>query len=237
MSALVTGGSRGLGRAAAATLTAMGRKVAVTARSAGPLQEVVDAGEAALALPGDATDEAAVRAAVARTEAELGPLRLAVLSAGRFASGGPLWEADLGEWWRDVEVDLRGPALALAAVLPGMVERGTGRVVVLGSGMGARPSPWASGYGAAKAAVHALVASVQAELEGTGVSVFAISPGMVRTDMTEGFPEGLLAHRPELRDPAEEDWTPVERWTSALGQVARGELDDRAGEFLHVRDL
>lgn len=234
--ALVTGGSRGLGREAARALTADGWAVAVTGRDAAALDEVVAAGDAALALPGDATDAAAVGEAVRRTQTELGPLDLLLANAGAFAAGGRLWETDPGTWWRDVEVNLRGPQLALHAALPSMVARRSGRVVVMGSGMGARPTPGASAYAASKAALARLVDSVAGELAGTGVVVLAVSPGMVPTDMTHGFPEGFLELRPELRDPAPEAWTPPEAFVALLRRVVAGELDPLTGRFVHVRD-
>src|SRR5689334_6599447 len=119
--ALVTGGGRGIGRTIARTLTGAGYRVAVTGRSPGPLQEAVAAGDAALALPGDATSRADVEDAVRRTEAELGPLELLVANAGRFSAAGPIWESDPDDWWRDTEVNLRGPQLALWAGLSTMV--------------------------------------------------------------------------------------------------------------------
>jgi hypothetical protein len=115
---------------------------------------------------------------------------------GRSPPAGRLWETDPDLWWRDVEVNLRGPALALHAVLPSMLQRGSGRVVVLGSGMGAVPTAGASAYSTSKAAVLRLVDTVAAELAGTGVVVIAVSPGMVPTDMTRAFPEGFLQLRP-----------------------------------------
>ncbi|MDT7548239.1 MAG: hypothetical protein QOE84_633, partial [Actinomycetota bacterium] len=98
--ALVTGGGRGIGRAIAATLTRAGWAVAVTGRTEASLRQAVDAGNAVLALPGDATDRTAVAEAVRRTEGELGPLDLLVANAGRFTVAGPLWDSDADEWWR-----------------------------------------------------------------------------------------------------------------------------------------
>jgi NAD(P)-dependent dehydrogenase (short-subunit alcohol dehydrogenase family) len=210
--------------------------VAVTGRSADALDDVVRSGEAALALPGDATDRAAVSEAVRRTADELGPVELLVANAGSFAAGGRLWETEPDLWWRDVEVNLRGPALALHAVLPAMVERGSGRVVVLGSGMGVVPTAGASAYATSKAAVLRLVDTVAAELAGTGVLLLAVSPGMVRTDMTSGFPEGFLQVRPELRDPAPDAWREAGAFTGLLLRIAAGELDPLHGRFVHVRD-
>lgn len=234
--ALVTGGSRGLGREAARALTGDGWRVAVTGRDRGALDAVVAAGAAVLALPGDATVAVDVRAAVADTERALGPVDLLLANAGAFAAGGRLWETDLDTWWRDVEVNLRGPALALAAVLPGMVARGSGRAVVMGSGFGTTPTPGGSAYAASKAAVMRLVDSVAGELEGTGVTVLTVSPGMVPTDMTRGFPEGFLALRPDLREPAPGAWTPADRFVALLLRIARGELDPLAGRFVRARD-
>lgn len=235
--ALVTGGSRGLGRAAARALTASGWSVAVTGRDAAALDRVVAAGEAALALPGDATDRAAVAQAVRRTQDELGPLDLLLANAGAFVAGGRLWETDPDTWWRDVEVNLRGPVLALHAALPAMVARGSGRVVLLGSGFGAAPTPGASAYASSKAALSRLGDSVAAELVGTGVVLLTVSPGMVPTDMTHGFPAGFLAFRPDLVQPAPQAWTPPEVFVQVLLRIVAGELDGRHGQFLRARDV
>lgn len=233
--ALVTGGSRGIGRSIAARLSADGWQVAVTGRTPEPLQQAVAAGDAALALPGDATASADVARAVARAEDELGPLGLVVANAGRFAAAGPVWESDPEQWWRDVEVNLRGPLLALHAVLPGMLARGGGRVVCLASGIGTRPFPYASAYAASKAALLRLVDSVAGELTGTGVRVFAVSPGLVATDMTE-FPEAFLAHYPDWRDRARREGLPAARAAGLVAALARGEHDALCGRFLHVTD-
>lgn len=230
--ALVTGGSRGLGRAAARALIADGWSVAVTGRDPAALTEV----GAALTLVADAIDWTATREAVERTESEFGSIQLLVLSAGAFRAGGRVWETDPETWWSDVEVNLRGVQLALSAALPGMVARGAGRVVVLGSGMGMLPTPGASAYSCSKAAVARLVETVAAELAGTGVVVLTVSPGMVRTDMTSGFPEGFLEVRPDLRDPDPRAWTPVEAFLGLLRRIATGDLDALSGRFLHVRD-
>ena len=234
--ALVTGGRRGLGHEAARALSAAGWSVAVTGRDAGALEEVVAAGEAALALPGDATDPTAVTEAVRRTAAELGPVDLLVANAGAFAAGGRLWETDPDLWWRDVEVNLRGPALALHATLPAMVARGAGRVVLMGSGFGTVPTAGASAYASSKAGLMRLADSVAAELEGTGVVLVTVSPGMVPTDMTHGFPAGFLALRPDLAEPTPEAWTPPEAFVALLLRIAAGELDALHGRFVRARD-
>ena len=234
--ALVTGGSRGLGRQAARVLTAEGWSVAVTGRDASALSQTVTAGDAVLALPGDATDAASVADAVHRTVGELGPIDLLVANAGAFEAGGRLWEVDPDTWWRDVEVNLRGVFLSLHAALPAMVERGAGRVVVLGSGFGTAPTVGASAYASSKAAVMRVVDTVAAELDGTGVVVLTVSPGMVSTDMTQGFPEAFLSERPDLRKPPAEAWTPVSAFLDLLLRIAAGDLDALHGRFVRARD-
>lgn len=231
--ALVIGGGRGLGRAITGALVAAGWRVAVTGRDPVPLDAAVVAG-AALALPGDATDRDAVRDAVERTAAELGHPDLVVANAGRFATGGPLWETDPDDWWRDVEVNLRTVQLALWAAVPGMLARGSGRVVALGSGFGNAPAAHGSAYGVAKAAVHRLVETAALELAGTGVSAFSVSPGRARTDMTLGFPPGFTAAHPEMLAPPAAGWAPPEAVSGLVLRIAGGELDRLSGRFLHA---
>jgi 3-oxoacyl-[acyl-carrier protein] reductase len=227
--ALVTGGGRGLGRSTAAALAAAGWRVAVTGRDATRLEEAVAAGDAHLALPGDAADRQAVERAVAETRPDL-----VVANVGRFATGGVLWESDPDDWWRDVEVNLRSVQLALWAALPGMVARGSGRVVALGSGFGNTAAPHGTGYGVAKAAVHRLVESVALELAGTGVSAFAVSPGRARTDMTLDFPRGFTDAHPEFLEPPAGGWAPPEAVAGLVVRIAGGGLDPLSGRFLHV---
>ena len=231
--ALVTGGGRGIGRTIAATLTAAGWSVAVMGRASASLEATVAAGEAALALPGDVTDRAAMVEALQKTEAALGPVELVVANAGRFTAAGPVWESDPDEWWGDVEVNLRGPQLALWAALPQMVARGSGRIVVLGSGIGTEGMPYSSAYSTSKAAVMRLVESVAGELAGTGVSVFVISPGLVKTDMTD-FPETYLAHHPDWRGIADVEGIPAERGANLVLELASGRHDALSGRYVRL---
>lgn len=235
--ALVTGGGRGIGRTIAATLTGAGWSVAVTGRTPASLEGAVAAGDAALALPGDASSAHDVREAVRRTEAELGPIDLLVANAGRFTAAGPVWDTDPDLWWDDVTVNLRGPQLALWAALPGMVARGSGRVVVLGSGIGVQGMPYSSAYSTSKAAVMRLVESVAGELVGTGVALFVISPGLVKTDMTD-FPETYLAHYPDWRGLADTEGIPPTQAADLVTELASGRHDAASGRYFRlVTDL
>jgi NAD(P)-dependent dehydrogenase (short-subunit alcohol dehydrogenase family) len=240
--ALVTGGGRGVGRAIGTALAAAGASVAVAARSAGELDQVVEAvaarGGTARAYPLDVTDPAAVDAAVAAVEAELGPITLLVNNAGTADLPGPLWEADPDRWWRDLEVHVRGAFNCCRAVLPGMVGRGRGRVVNTGSLAGARDEPYVSSYAVAKAAYLRLTGTLAAETAGHGVTVLCVSPGLVRTRMVE---ESLLGEagrrwRPQILAVPAEEYVPAERMAELLVRVAAGDADPLSGRFLHAED-
>jgi NAD(P)-dependent dehydrogenase (short-subunit alcohol dehydrogenase family) len=158
--ALVTGGGRGLGRAFALALAAEGAAVAVTARTEGDLAETVRLverqGGTAIAVPGDVTDAPAAEAVVRAVEARLGSVDVLVNNAGRFRSLGVMWEADPDDWWRDIEVNVRGPFLFIRAVVPGMVARGRGHVLNVSSGAGLGTPAGYSAYGISKTAVTRL---------------------------------------------------------------------------------
>ena len=115
---LITGGGRGLGRAFAVALAQAGAQVAITARSKSELAETVEliqqAGGRAVALPADVTDHHAVVEAVAAAESQLGPIDVLINGAGSFQALGNAAQVDPDEWWREVEINLRGPFYAPA---------------------------------------------------------------------------------------------------------------------------
>jgi NAD(P)-dependent dehydrogenase (short-subunit alcohol dehydrogenase family) len=228
--ALVTGGSRGIGRAIAAELAAQGWRVAVTSRSEDDLRRTA-ADLGALAVPADVTDGRAVVRAVETVERELGPVALLVANAATARALGPAWEVDPADWWADVAASLLGSYLCIRAVLPGMVERGAGRVVLVSSYVGVRPSPNNSAYGAAKAGLVNLAETLAAETSCTGVSVFAATPGRVRTAMTERMLEtGLFPFLDEG------EWLEPERAARLVAFLGSGRADALAGRFVHALD-
>ena len=232
MRALVTGVTRGIGRTMVDHLVASGWEVAAVARRGPELLELADAwGPTVVPFVGNVTDAARM----AQVAADADALDLVVANAGALTASGRFWEADLGAWWRGFEVNTLGVVATARAVLPAMVARGSGRLVLMTSGIGNAPGPWSSQYAASKAAVTRFGESLAAELEGTGVRCFHISPGMVRTDMTQ-WPAELVRHRPELGDLPDEAWTPVERVLTLLDRIADGSLDDLSGRFLHATD-
>ncbi|HEX6041937.1 SDR family NAD(P)-dependent oxidoreductase [Longimicrobium sp.] len=239
--ALVTGGGRGLGRAYAQALARAGARVAVFARSADEVREVADAihdaGGHALALPGDTTDRASVEAAYARTASELGPLDLLVCAAGAAPPFGPAWEVDADAWWRTLEINLRGPQLWSRTVLPHMLARGRGRIIHVSSGAGNAVVPHMSAYVVSKAALTRLAEQLAAELRGTGVSVFAIEPGTVRTSMTEsamGTDEGRR-WLPWFEGLLRTQGTTPEKSAAFVLRIASGAVDALSGRFLNIR--
>jgi NAD(P)-dependent dehydrogenase (short-subunit alcohol dehydrogenase family) len=240
--ALVTGGGRGIGRAIGEALAAAGARVALAARSGDELAEAVAAvgagGGVARGWTLDVTDLGAVAGVVAEAEAALGPVTLLVNNAGTAQEPGPLWEADPGDWWRDLEVHVRGAFNCCRAVLPGMVERRRGRVVNIGSLVGARDEPYVTAYACAKAAFFRLTGTLAAETAGHGISVLCVSPGLVRTRMVE---QSLLGEagrrwRPQIRAVPPEEYTPAQRTGDLLVRIAAGEADPLSGRFLHAED-
>jgi 3-oxoacyl-[acyl-carrier protein] reductase len=227
--ALVTGAGRGIGRELALALAGEGAAVGLVGRSRGPLdavlREVAAAGGRAVAVPADVTRRDQVRAAVDTVTRDLGPVDLLVSNAGlREREPALPWQADPDDWWRVVETNLRGPFLLAHAVLPAMVARGSGRVLHLGSGMGHTPRPEWSAYGTSKAGLGRLTDTLAAALESSGVVVVEMSPGLVRTDMTETM----------WGPPDEQVWTPVHAVTAAVLRFAHGDLDPLHGRFVHA---
>ena len=232
MKALVTGATRGIGRSLAEHLVAGGWEVAALGRSDATVRALAtELGARVSPYAADVTDGPRM----AEVAAAAGDLDLVVANAGALLGAGTIWESDPDAWWAGVEVNLRGVYLTLRAVLPRMIERGSGRIVVLASGIGTAPSPYDSGYGASKAAVLQLASTVQVELEGTGVRVFPVSPGMVKTAMTR-FPVELTRHVPEMADIPDDRYTPVDLVLGLVDEIASGRLDPIAGRFVHARD-
>lgn len=231
--AIVTGGGRGIGQAVALALAHAGMGVAVISRTGSQVRETVAQVEArrapALGFAVDVTDAAALTRLLPQVEQRLGPIDLLVNGAGRTeATESALWESDVAETWSVIETNLRGPLLYAAAVLPDMVRRRRGRIVNLTSLMGVTPTSGYVGYAVSKGALCRLTDCLRAGLEGTGVSVFDVSPGLVRTAMTRGMTRWA--------DLPEGEWIPAERTAALVLALASGRLDMLSGRFLHATD-
>lgn len=177
--AVVTGGVRGLGLAIARRLRAEGARVA-----AWDMDRAALAGaEADFATFCDVTEEASVAAALAATEAALGPVGILVANAGITGPNHRLEDYPVEAWRRVVEVDLVGVYLCCRAVVPGMRARDRGRIVAIASIAGKDGNPMASAYSAAKAGVIGLTKSLGKELAETGVRVNCLAPAAVETEL------------------------------------------------------
>jgi len=242
--AIVTGGGRGIGRAMARALARAGAAVAVAARTQAQLAETVALiereGGRAIAVPTDVADERGVHYMVDQAETHLGPVDLLVANAAIAGPGGPAWEVDPGEWWRCLEVNLYGPHLCSRAVLPGMVRRGHGRIVITASGAGCTLLlPYASAYSITKCAVIRLAEFLAAEAQSHHISVFSIDPGSVRTALTEtaaAMPEDERWLGGFFRKTLEAGYdSPPERAAELVVYLASGKADALSGCFLTIK--
>jgi NAD(P)-dependent dehydrogenase (short-subunit alcohol dehydrogenase family) len=219
--ALVTGGGRGIGRGIALELGRAGMRVAVSARTRSEVEQT--AGEAGgLAVEADVSREEDVARMVAEVERELGPIDLLVNNAGIAHWEERAWEDDPAAWWHVFEVNVLGPFLVSRAVIPGMIERGRGRIVNTGSGAAYLPGAANTAYGASKAALYRFGETLAKQLEPHGIPVFTISPGLVRTAMTgDQFPDDA-------------PWTPPELAPRLVRELASGKLDTLSGRYIHA---
>ena len=217
--ALVTGGGRGIGAGIARELAAAGARVAVAARTRSQVESVADE-IGGLALEADVSSREDVERMVADAERELGPIDLLVANAGIGNQDGATWEMEPADWWRVLEVNVLGVHLCCRTVIPEMLERGRGRIVITGSGAAYLPGSAHTAYPASKAAVCRYGETLSNELGGR-IPVFFFSPGLVRTDML-GDVDGDLP------------WTPPELAPRLVRVLASGRADALAGRYLHA---
>lgn len=194
--ALVTGGSRGIGRACALMLATRGASVAVNYRSsAEAAQDVVDsvtsAGKQAIAVQADVSDETQVGSMIETVERELGPVELLINNAGVFhfvSHEG----SDLAIWNETLAVNLTGTFLVTWAVKQRMIERGFGRIVNMSSISALRSRPNSIAYAASKAGVTGFTKSTAEALASHNIRVNAIAPGLIATEILDGVEQATL---------------------------------------------
>lgn len=226
--AIITGGSRGIGAHIALALAQAGWYVVVLGRSQESLRAVVEslesAGHAHLALACDVTDESAVQDMLAAVLKSRPTVDLVVNSAGRIEAEVPIWEADADQWWQVIETNVRGPFLMTRAVAPIMIKQGGGRFINLNSGAGTRADPLLSAYTASKSALARITGGAASAGAEHGVYAFDLMPGVIETDMTRAME--VHQGRTEWTDPAD---------VTALAVVlANGELDDYSGRMVRA---
>jgi NAD(P)-dependent dehydrogenase (short-subunit alcohol dehydrogenase family) len=178
---LVTGASRGIGLGIARALAADGHRVALAARSVDALNAAAEE-VGGLAVPMDVTDQAAIDAGLERVRAALGPVEVLINNAG-IAESTAFAKTSDDLWDRTLAVNLTAGFRLARASVPGMVEAGWGRVIFVASNAGLSGYAYTAPYCAAKHAVVGLMRAMAVELARTGVTVNAVCPGFVETDM------------------------------------------------------
>jgi NAD(P)-dependent dehydrogenase (short-subunit alcohol dehydrogenase family) len=218
MRAFVTGGGRGIGAGIARALAGDGWDVVVGARSRAQVEAVAEEiGGACVEV------DVADRYSVERAVAEVGEPDLLVANAGineRHESP-PSWAIDPDEWWHVYEVNVLGVHLCCRTVIPGMLERGGGRIIITGSGSAYLPGGNSTAYAPSKAAVCRYGEMLANELADR-IPVFFFSPGLVQTEMT------AVAFGDDA------PWTPPELAPELVRKLATGRYDALAGRYLHA---
>ena len=213
--AFVTGGGRGIGAGIARALAEDGWSVVVGARSRDQIAAVAEE-IGGRAVEVDVSD----RKSVEQAFAEVGEVELLVANAGIGNQDGATWEVDPDDWWHVLEVNVLGVHLCCRAVIPGMLERGSGRIVITASGAAYLPGTSHTAYPASKAAVSRYGETLANELRGK-IPVFFFSPGLVKTEMTNRFGDDL-------------PWTPPELAPQLVRVLASGRADALASRYIHA---
>ena len=215
--ALVTGGTRGIGRAIAQTLRGAGARVALTGRDAGRARAAAaELGEGVAGFGCELADPAQIEAAVAAAEAAFGPIDILVNNAGLTRDQIVLRMSE-SDWDTVLDANLKGAFLAIRAVLKGMMKRKAGRIINVTSIVGLTGNKGQANYAASKAGLIGLSKSVAKEYASRNILVNCVAPGFVETDMTNGLP--------------------VDARASLLQQIALGRLgrpEDIAGAVLFL---
>jgi 3-oxoacyl-[acyl-carrier protein] reductase len=220
-SALVTGASRGIGAAIAKALAREGWPVGVNYRSDSEAAEAVvegitSAGGRAKALQGDIADPETAERLFKTLEDEFGPVLVLVNNAGVRADGlSP--QIDDEDWAKVIDTNLSAAFRLTRRALRPMIRARYGRVVNIASIVGQRANPGQANYAASKAGLVAMTKTVAAEVARRGVTVNAVAPGLIETDMTEGIAENLLEHVPARRPGTPEDVAECVRFLASDG--------------------
>jgi NAD(P)-dependent dehydrogenase (short-subunit alcohol dehydrogenase family) len=198
---------------------------------------IEQAGGRARPFVADVTDALAVRKVFEDIDRSLGSVTLLVNNAAIPGPIGPFWETDAEQWWRTLDVNLRGAMLCSRGVLPGMISQGDGRIINIASS--ALAIAYFSSYATSKAALVRFTETLAREVRPHGVSVFAVGPGTVRTSMAEH----------SLRSHDGQKWLPwfkrifdegldvsAERPSRLVLELASGRADSLSGRFLSIWD-
>jgi NAD(P)-dependent dehydrogenase (short-subunit alcohol dehydrogenase family) len=246
--AIITGGGRGFGKAIALRFAAEGAAVTVTSRTQAELDQVVKeiqaAGGRGLAVAADTTKRQDVARVVEAGEKAFGPCTLLVPNAGVPGPFAPTWVVDPDEWWAAQEVHIRAPFLFIRAVLPGMIARRAGRIIIVSAKGSHLLGHSMSAYCVGKNAQNRLAQLVADETKEYGISVFAIDPGFVVTQLavdTMNDP-GAQQWRPQMierlkkrREEPDSD-ADLARCAQRCVDLASGRYDGLSGQYMELPD-
>lgn len=228
--ALVTGGGRGIGREIATMLGASGITVCISARTKSQIDKVVmeitSKGGIAFGYQADMENLEDLDLLVEEITNNVGTIDILVNNAGVGGIGLSFWEDDPRRWWQTLEINLRGPMVLTHKVIKGMITKNRGTIINVSSFAGVRPTPLASAYSVSKAAITRFTDNLAASLLNYNIGVFAISPGLVYTEMTKDVP--IFKSLPQ------DAWTPIEKTPELVMKLISGDYNKLSGKFIHV---
>lgn len=263
--AVVTGSSRGIGREIALALALSGASVVITGRTEDEVNQTVTAvarekerihgSNKVLGVVGDVLSEQDTDQLLHRTASVLGPVDILICNAGTNTFM-PFHMTDPTEWWRQMEVNVKGPTELTRKVLPSMKERNTGTIVFTSSRAAAADLPWAAAYSCAKTAITRFAGVLQKELDvvqgfghrKNGISVFSLHPGEVKTRLHQtAFPGKthreapyVVEHMNQLAKTHPDFKAETPAWTcvylaTGLGKALEGRLVDCTRDIEEVK--
>ena len=246
--ALVTGGGRGFGKAIALRLASEGMAVAITSRTQAELDhtlaEIKGSGGRGFAIRGDVTRPDDVSRVVSSTVEHLGPIGLLISNAGIPGPFAPFWVVEPAEWWFAQEVHIRAPFMFMREVLPSMIERRSGCIIVVSAIGSYRVDHSMSAYCLGKNAQNRLVQLMAAEVKEFGISAFSIDPGFVITELAEITMRdpGAQRWRSEMIQRLKErkadpnSYADLARCAQRCVDLASGRYDGLSGQYMELGD-
>jgi NAD(P)-dependent dehydrogenase (short-subunit alcohol dehydrogenase family) len=241
---MITGAGRGIGKRLALGFAAAGARVGLVARSKPELEltklEIEHAGGTAHHLRADVTDPESLRSACDRLRAHAGEIGVLVCAAAIQGPVGPLAESNGPAWAETIATNLTGVVNSICAVLPGMIKRRSGKVIVLAGGGADKPRPNFTAYAASKAGVVRMAECLAAELSGQNIQVNCMSPGGAYTHMTDeilrageraGWKEIENAQRIRISG-----GEPAEKQIQLALFLASERSNHITGKYLHIND-